>query len=111
VADFDGAPEPAPSMVQPEPVAASQPSLQPEDHVAASALEEPAHESEKAARRRSTVREKVSFASSAPSEAPAPLTQAPGSAAAAPAEPSAESNGEGQPRKAGWWSRRFGSGQ
>ncbi len=36
VADFDGgAPEPAPSIAQPEPVAASQPSLQPEDHAAA----------------------------------------------------------------------------
>ena len=34
VADFDGGtPEPAPSIAQPEPVAASQPSLQPEDHV------------------------------------------------------------------------------
>jgi ribonuclease E len=115
VADFDGGtPEPAPSMVQPETVSAREPSLQPEDHVpqaAAPAPEEPAHESERAARRRSTVREKVSFASSAPPEAPAPVTQAPEPAADAPVEPSAESNGESQPRKAGWWSRRFGSGE
>jgi ribonuclease E len=116
VADFDGGtPEPAPSIAQPEPVATSQPSLQPEDHVpqapAASPPEEPAHESERAARRRSTVREKVSFGS-APSEAPAPMThQAQEPPAGAPAEPAAETNGETQPRKAGWWSRRFGGGE
>ena len=49
VADFDGGTaEPAPSIAQPEPVAASQPSLQPEDHVpqqaAAPAPEESAQE-------------------------------------------------------------------
>jgi ribonuclease E len=32
-------------------------------------------------------------------------------APAAPAEPAAETGGEAQPRKAGWWSRRFGGGQ
>jgi ribonuclease E len=115
VADFDGgAPEPAPSIAQPEPVAASQPSLQPEDHVpqaAAPAPDEPSQESDKAARRRSTVREKVSFAGSAPSEAPAQVARTPERAADAPAEPAAESNGESQPRKAGWWSRRFGGGE
>jgi ribonuclease E len=113
VADFDGGTaEPAPSIAQPEPVAASQPSLQPEDHVAqAPASDEPNHESEKAARRRSTVREKVSFSSSAPSEAPAPATQSQEPVAGASAEPAAESNGENQPRKAGWWSRRFGGGE
>jgi ribonuclease E len=115
VADFDGgASEPAPSLAQPEPAAASVPSLQPEHHVAEAATpapEEPAHESEKAARRRSTVREKVSFASSAPSETPAPIAhQAPDPAASAP-EPAAETNAEAQPRKAGWWSRRFGGGE
>jgi ribonuclease E len=116
VADFDGgSPEPAPSLKQPEPVAASQPSLQPEDHVpqaASPAQEEPAHESEKAARRRSTVREKVSFASSsAPSEAAAPANQAPEPGAGGPTESAADSNGDAQPRKAGWWSRRFGGGE
>jgi ribonuclease E len=117
VADFDGgSPEPAPSIVQPEPVAASQPWLQPEDHApeaTAPAAEEPAQDSERAARRRSTVREKVSFGpSSAPPEAPAPVThQTPEPASDAPAEPAAETSGDAQPRKAGWWSRRFGSGE
>jgi ribonuclease E len=113
VADFDGgAPEPAPSFARPEPVAVSQPSLQPEDHAphaVAQAPEETAQEAEKAARRRSTVREKVSFGtSSAPAEASAPVTQAPEPAVG---ETAAESNGEAQPRKAGWWSRRFGGGE
>jgi ribonuclease E len=117
VADFDGgAPEPVPSIAHPEPVAASQPSLQPEDHVpeaAAPAPEEPAQESEKAARRRSTVREKVSFGtSSASADGPTPATQqAPEPAAGAPVEPVAETSDEAQPRKAGWWSRRFGGGE
>jgi ribonuclease E len=115
VADFDGgAPEPAPSIAQPEPVAAHQPSLQPEEHelqAVAPAPEEPAHESEKAARRRSTVREKVSFASSALSEAPAQVGQTPEPTADAPVEPAADTNGDAQPRKAGWWSRRFGGGE
>src|SRR5260221_7327019 len=66
VADFDGgSPEPAPSLVQPEPVS-QQPELQPADHAqpeaaSASAQEDTAQEAERAARRRSTVREKVSF--------------------------------------------------
>jgi ribonuclease E len=116
VADFDGSvPELTPSIAQPEPVAASQPSLQPDDHAphaVAPTPEEAAQEAEKAARRRSTVREKVSFGTnSAPSEAPAPVTQAPEPAAGSSAEPAAESNGESQPRKAGWWSRRFGGGE
>jgi ribonuclease E len=116
VADLDGgAPEPAPSIAQPEPVAASQPSLQPDDHATQAVVptpEETAQEAEKAARRRSTVREKVSFGtSSAPTETPSPVTHSvPESAPAAP-EPAPEANGDTQPRKAGWWSRRFGGGQ
>jgi ribonuclease E len=115
VADFDGgSPEPAPLMARPEPVAVSQPSLQPEDHVpqaASPAPEEPAHESEKAARRRSTVREKVSFGTnSSPSDASAPVNQTPEPGAQAADEPAAEAGAENQPRKAGWWSRRFGGG-
>jgi ribonuclease E len=112
VADFDGsASEAAPSFAQPETVAASQPSLQPADHVPQAAVPAPEESAqEKAARRRSTVREKVSFGSSAPSDAPAPVNhQAP--APGAPAEPTAEADGEAQPRKAGWWSRRFGGGE
>ena len=78
VADFDGGtPEPAPSIAQPEPVAASQPSLQPEDHATQAVVacaRRNRSGSEKAARRRSTVREKVSFGtSSAPAETPAPV--------------------------------------
>ena len=66
---------------------------------------------DKAARRRSTVREKVSFMSSpAPEAAPAMP------AAAEPAVPSAATAEDApgtsdQPRKAGWWSRRFGGGE
>jgi ribonuclease E len=116
VADFDGGPEPAPSLVEPEPAA---PSFQTEaaEHSApaaappapqSSAAEEAAHEADKAARRRSTVREKVSFTSGpAPSAAPVMPASAeqPGTAETAPAGVSE------QPRKAGWWSRRFGGGE
>jgi ribonuclease E len=118
VADFDGGSEPAATIVEHEPVAAaSEPPraepMQPEP-VAASAPEESGTEAEKTARRRSTVREKVSFLSSPPPDtAPAmpgameaqPSTPAPAPAETAPAETS------DQPRKAGWWSRRFGTGE
>jgi ribonuclease E len=79
VADFDGGSEPAPTLAQAEPVAPSfraeaaeqvTPSAAPVA-AQASAAEEAAHEADKAARRRSTVREKVSFASS-----PAPTASA-----------------------------------
>jgi ribonuclease E len=117
VADFDGyAPEPyrpvpAPDP-QPEP-AASQPELQHADHgqpepPRAPAQEESAQEAEKAARRRSTVREKVSFLS----EAQAPVAPAPDqqqSPAPAP-QPAPETATDDQPRRAGWWSRAFGNG-
>ena len=82
VADFDGgSPEPAPSLVEPEPVV-PQPQPQPEERaqpetVGASGETEAAQEAERAAaRRRSTVREKVSFFTSPQPEAaptPAPL--------------------------------------
>jgi ribonuclease E len=67
------------------------------------------HADEKSARRRSTVREKVSFASSpAPDAAPAmPAAAEHPAPAAAPEEAPAAAD---QPRKAGWWSRRFGGG-
>ena len=60
-------------------------------------------------RRRSTVREKVSFGMPA-AETPAPVPQ---QAEAAPAAPDASATPEpapdaDQPRRAGWWSRRFG---
>jgi ribonuclease E len=73
-------------------------------------------EAERAARRRSTVREKVSFLVEArPDPAPAPVNHNPPqpSVAPAPAQPAPEPEAadDGQPRRAGWWSRRFGSGE
>ena len=67
-------------------------------------------------RRRSTVREKVSFLVDAqPDAAPAVQHSQPEpTATPAPAEPApaaAETTDETQPRRAGWWSRRFGSGE
>ncbi|WP_454618824.1 Rne/Rng family ribonuclease [Bradyrhizobium cenepequi] len=119
VADFDGGlSEPAQTLVQPEPVAEPEfepaESAQPEP-VSVAAPEEPAQENDRAIRRRSTVREKVSFASQSeptpvvvqsesepiPTAEPAP---------AAVAEPTPAATTEAPPRKAGWWSRRFGGG-
>ncbi|MEH2555365.1 ribonuclease E [Bradyrhizobium algeriense] len=129
VADFDGgASEPAPSLVQadfqPEPVsqpAEMQPAAyaqpEPVESAPAPSTEETTQEAERAAaRRRSTVREKVSFVTSAPAEpAPSSVSQsAPEpfeSPAPAPTEPAPATSDEGAPRKAGWWSRRFGSGE
>ncbi|MFL6815056.1 MAG: ribonuclease E/G, partial [Bradyrhizobium sp.] len=117
VADFDGNTS-EPSTPQPEPVAAA-----PEQHQADRGREEPARaaevetaqEAERAARRRSTVREKVSFLAEAPPAATAPTAPAsPNPApepASAPARPAAETISEPQPRRAGWWSRRFGGGE
>ena len=126
VADFDGgSSEPAPTLVQPDMVsepapaptevqAAAYEQPEPVASAPAPAAEETTQEAERAAaRRRSTVREKVSFMTSAPAEpasavserAPEPAASpAPAPAATAPAEDAA-------PRKAGWWSRRFGSGE
>jgi ribonuclease E len=123
VADFDGgSSEPTPSLVEPEPV--SQPAepqpvayAQPEPAPTASAAptaEETAQETERAAaRRRSTVREKVSFMTSPQAEPASPsVTQStPELVTPAPAEPAPAASDEAAPRKAGWWSRRFGSGE
>jgi ribonuclease E len=111
VADFDGGSEPAPSLVQPsEPVAQSFRREIAEPAPAAAAAVPTAEEAaaeEKSARRRSTVREKVSFTSSpAPDTAPAMPAATDHPAAAAEADPA-----DDQPRKAGWWSRRFGGGE
>ena len=129
VADFDdGVAEPSPSLVQadfpPEPVsqpAEMQPAAYaqpgPVESAPAPTAEETTQEAERAAaRRRSTVREKVSFVTSAPAEpapsvshsAPEPV-ESPEPAPAEPAAPAASD--DGAPRKAGWWSRRFGSGE
>ncbi|MGY4478957.1 ribonuclease E [Bradyrhizobium sp. USDA 3364] len=130
VADFDSHDaEPAPSLVQPELVAAPpewqpieaaapvEPVSAPAPEAATAAVEDTAAESDRAQRRRSTVREKVSFASSPQPEATAPtLVQgaaeeaapAPEPAAASP-EPASTAAAEAPARK-GWWSRRFGGG-
>ncbi|MCA6107254.1 Rne/Rng family ribonuclease [Bradyrhizobium cenepequi] len=136
VADFDGgSPEQAPTLLQPEPEA-EQAELQPVESpqpqepsqpepVTVAAPEEAAPENDRAARRRSTVREKVSFASHQPAEPPLVLQSAPEPtpsaepaptplaepAPAAIAEPAPAAATEAPaPRKAGWWSRRFGGG-
>ncbi|MBB4378326.1 ribonuclease E [Bradyrhizobium sp. CIR48] len=123
VADFDGfGGEAAPSIAQAEHTAepeVSQPEQRAEVQTEAvpaqpqpvAAEEEPADD--KTARRRSTVREKVSFLSSSPIEPAAPVAQAPEPAAPPAAEPVPEPASEtpAAPRRAGWWSRRFGGGE
>jgi ribonuclease E len=127
VADFDSTgSEAAPSIAQSEHIApvepqASQPEPQFEAPVqapvepapsAAVVEEEPAAD-EKAARRRSTVREKVSFLSSSASEPASPVAASPEPAAPPAPEPTPEAATEtpAAPRRAGWWSRRFGGGE
>ncbi|WP_256808029.1 ribonuclease E/G [Bradyrhizobium sp. Bra64] len=124
VADFDGfGGEAAPSIAQAEPTAEPQ-VTQPEpraevpfeaparhEPAPAAAEEEPADD--KAARRRSTVREKVSFLSSTPSEPATPAAQATEPVAPPAPEPAPQVTSEtsAAPRRAGWWSRRFGGGE
>jgi ribonuclease E len=125
VADFDG--NPSLPVMQPESEtiapAYEQPSVdrgQPEPARAATATEaETAQEAERAAaRRRSTVREKVSFLADAQPASPLPVSHgqpaepAPAPAPVSPpAQPAAETTTDTQPRRAGWWSRRFGNGE
>ncbi|WP_283806134.1 Rne/Rng family ribonuclease [Bradyrhizobium stylosanthis] len=131
VADFDGnGGEAAPSIAQAEHTAEPQVTqhdaqpdyrtevppatpVAPEPAPAAVVEDEPADD--KSARRRSTVREKVSFMSSSASEPAAPVAAAPEPVAPpAPApEPAPEAASEtpATPRRAGWWSRRFGGGE
>jgi ribonuclease E len=127
VADFDSHDaEPAPSLAQPEPVA-QPPQWQPIEAASAeaapeavaarapeaaiAAAEDASAESDRSQRRRSTVREKVSFASSPQPETSAPAlaqvqVETPSAAAPAPAEPATAD----APTRKGWWSRRFGGG-
>lgn len=124
VADFDSvSPEPAPSFVAAEPVAP--PQLEQVEHTddapasAASAVssvsapEETAQEADRAAaRRRSTVREKVSFMTSAQPDTAPPVSHSAPEPVAPAAEPApAETTTTEAPRKAGWWSRRFGNAE
>jgi ribonuclease E len=75
--------------------------------------EEPADD--KAARRRSTVREKVSFLLNSQPEPATPLAQATEPVAPPPPAPApvpeAATETPAAPRRAGWWSRRFGGGE
>lgn len=125
VADFDSSgSETAPSIAQSEHIAPVEMS-QPEPHMSApveapvqpapsaAAVEEEPAADDKAARRRSTVREKVSFLSSSPSEPATPVAAAPEPVAPPAPEPAPEAAREtpAAPRRAGWWSRRFGGGE
>jgi ribonuclease E len=126
VADFDGyspSREPALPAIQPASIAAA-PEPQLADHgqhddrgqqeaARTPAEAETAQEAERAARRRSTVREKVSFLADTQPDAAASVnrSQPEPSAAPAPALPASETTTDTQPRRAGWWSRRFGNGE
>jgi ribonuclease E len=124
VADFDGYSSEPVSLpeVQPESIA-QVPEQQPAYHAQqepvrtsteSSAETDTAQEAERAARRRSTVREKVSFLVNAQPEAAPPVNHSPPEPSApAAAEPAANgtTTEDTQPRKAGWWSRRFGNGE
>src|SRR5258707_3437550 len=118
VADFDSNPaEPSVPEVQPQSVAPT-PEPQQADHgqqepARAPAEAETAQEAERAARRRSTVREKVRFLVDAPRDAALPVTPSQPEPAAPPPpapQPASDTTTDTQPRRAGWWSRRFGSG-
>jgi ribonuclease E len=120
VADFDGySPEPVPlPVIQPESIAQAPEQQAAEPHqpepVRTSTETETAQEAERAARRRSTVREKVSFLVNAQPEAAtsAPIDHSPPEPPGPAAPGSAPTADEAsQPRKAGWWSRRFGNGE
>jgi ribonuclease E len=120
VADFDGYP-PQPQAPRPEHAMNAPPSVEesatehpaPQTSVANEA--EAAAQEDRAARRRSTVREKVSFAASSTGDSPASAPhQAPPATAHSEtaSEPAREdANEAAQPRRAGWWSRRFGGGE
>jgi ribonuclease E len=121
VADFDGPPsEPSLPMIQPQPLAPPpqqqhQPDRAEQETARTTPEADTAQEAERAARRRSTVREKVSFlADPQPAAAaPVPATSQPTEPAPSPApvRPATETTTENQPRRAGWWSRRFGGGE
>lgn len=135
VADFDGfGSEPAPSIAQAEHIQAEH-DIEPQNVQAepraemrteAPAQPEPASATmtatseeesagDKAARRRSTVREKVSFLLNSQPEPATPVAQVtePVAAPAPAPEPAPEPTSEtpAAPRRAGWWSRRFGGGE
>jgi ribonuclease E len=107
--------QPTPSPAEHETHAAEQPATIQPPVAPVAETEAQAQEAEKAARRRSTVREKVSFGAGSQAETTATDHHQP-QPAAAPAEVQSEPAGEtatdaSQPRRAGWWSRRFGGGE
>jgi ribonuclease E len=109
VADLSGA--------APQPAAAPQAEFAPPAPQPAPAPAEtaPEAESDGGKRRGSTIREKVSFIlGDAPAEAPKPeapvATQASAPAPEPAPAPAAQPEDPSAPRKAGWWSRRFGGG-
>jgi ribonuclease E len=118
VADFDGAAaeQPAPE-IQPQPIAPTpepqHPNRAQQEAARLSVEAESAQEAERAARRRSTVREKVSFLVDQRDVTPpdTPSQPEPAAPPAPAAEPASETTTDTQPRRAGWWSRRFGSGE
>ncbi len=99
---------------QPDQEAATDTPAAPLDEPANAVASDPMtpEQTEKTGPRRSTVREKVTFLSDAqPSAAPVvpePVPPAASESTAPDADPAAES---GAPRRAGWWSRRFGGGE
>jgi len=123
VADFDSNPS-ATTLpeAQPGPIA---PANEPQA-VSAAAAEAPANEPavsatpepDKHPPRRSTVREKATFLSAAPpaeseqaavaEPTPAPMNEAEPAPPSEPTAPQETPVAEAAPRKAGWWSRRFG---
>ncbi len=105
VADFEALHEPKPLADMP------MTAMEPEQVAAVSAPAE--SQADEAPRRRSTVREKVSFFSPSESDAAAGAPQsAPDSTASTEVSaPQPANGGEEQPRRAGWWSRRFGNGE
>jgi ribonuclease E len=112
VADFDSAPiapesqaDSSEAETHPQDLAVQPDIAAPPDDVKSEA----ASESEKAVRRRSTVREKVNFAAEEPPLAAPVAESQPEPPEPEPPQPPEASN-EGRPRRAGWWSRRFGSG-
>jgi len=119
VADFDGnSAEPPAPEIQPQPIAPTPEPQHPDrgqqEAARSSGEAETAQEAERAARRRSTVREKVSFLVDAPRDQAPPATPSQPEPAAPPApaaQPASEVTTDNQPRRAGWWSRRFGSGE
>src|SRR5258706_7915308 len=123
VADFDSYSPPEPSLpeIQPESIApppqpqhgdrGQQADRNQQEAAPAPTETETAQEAERAARRRSTVREKVSFLVDTQPDATAVNRSQPEPSAPAPAQPASEPTTHTQPRRAGWWSRRFGNSE